>query len=169
MSQSFQTKHYLVRAVFDWCVDNSLTPYLVVLVNEHTRVPMQHVRDGQIVLNIAPYATNKLVMDAEAASFQARFSGVAQNLYVPMTQVVAIYARENGQGMAFQPGAIAGSGMELGGVVEPDDLKEPVSASPLRSVEAAEEPSPDADGEDPSPEPPPAAPAGKGSHLRRIK
>lgn len=164
MSQSFQTKHYLVRAVFDWCVDNSLTPYLVVLVDERTRVPMQHVRDGQIVLNIAPYATHKLVIDAEAASFQARFSGVAQNLYVPMSQVVAIYARENGQGMAFQPGTIAGSGMELGGVV--DD--EHTDASPaLRSVEG-EAPAGLSE-EDAGPEPEPPAPAAKGSHLRRIK
>lgn len=166
MSQSFQTKHYLVRAVFDWCVDNSLTPYLVVLVDERTRVPMQHVRDGQIVLNIAPYATNKLVIDAEAASFQARFSGVAQNLYVPMSQIVAIYARENGQGMAFQPGAIAGSGMELGGVVDGD--VEDVSTGLSVVTDDARSDTPVADA-GPEPEPPAPTPAAKGGHLRRIK
>lgn len=160
---SSSTKSYLVRAVYDWCVDNSLTPYIVVQVDARTRVPVQHVREGQIVLNIAPYATNKLVIDAEAASFQARFSGVAQNLYVPMAQIVAIYARENGQGMAFQPGAIAGSGMELGGVVDEGE-----QVSPLVSAPEAEDLS-ESESE-PSPEPsPPAAPAGKGGHLRRIK
>lgn len=160
---SASTKSYLIRAIFDWCVDNSLTPYIVVQVDARTRVPVQHVREGQIVLNIAPYATNKLVIDAEAASFQARFSGVAQNLYVPMAQIVAIYARENGQGMAFQPGAIAGSGMELGGVVDEGEQVPHQVSTP----EAGDLSEPEVE---PSPEPsPPAAPAGKGGHLRRIK
>jgi stringent starvation protein B len=152
------TKPHLVRAIYDWCCDNSLTPYLVVLVDQHTRVPMQHVQDGQIVLNIAPYASNKLLIDAEGASFQARFSGKVENLYVPISQIMAIYARENGQGMAFQPGAIAGSGMELGGVVEAEAFEAESLADARVSV-----------AESPEPEPPAAPPAGKAAHLRRIK
>ncbi|MDO6387350.1 MULTISPECIES: ClpXP protease specificity-enhancing factor [unclassified Uliginosibacterium] len=157
-SQSSSTKSYLIRAIFDWCVDNSLTPYVVVLVDERTLVPLQHVRDGQIVLNIAPYATNKLLIDAEAVSCQARFSGKVETIYVPISQVLAIYARENGQGMAFQPGAISGSGMELGGVVEAPE-EESVEHLPATAASASE----------PDDEPPVPPPASKGSHLRRIK
>lgn len=145
------TKPYLVRAIHEWCVDNSFTPYIVVQVNERTRVPVQHVRDGQIVLNIAPYATGGLQISADEVTCQARFGGVAQSLYVPMSQILAIYARENGQGMAFEQGAIAGSGMELGGVVSAEDLTD----APGEAVEPAPEP---------EPTPPP-----KGGHLRRIK
>ncbi|MBS1209259.1 MAG: stringent starvation protein [Proteobacteria bacterium] len=154
--QATSTKPYLIRALHEWCVDNSFTPYIVVQVNERTRVPMQHVRAGQIVLNIAPYATGGLQISNEEITCQARFNGVAQSLYVPISQVLAIYARETGQGMAFEQGALAGSGMELGGVVAGEDLSgsaEPGSSAP----------------EAPSDPEPPAAPSPKGGHLRRIK
>lgn len=153
MPQPSSTKPYLIRAIHEWCVDNSLTPYIVVRVDQRTRVPMQHVRDGQIVLNIAPYATGGLQISNDEITCQARFSGVAQSLYVPVGQVLAIYARETGQGMAFEQGA----GMELGGAV--------VSEAPTApSGEAA--PAPETPETPDKPTPPSG---GKGSHLRIVK
>ena len=105
------TKPYFVRAIFEWCVDQGFTPYLSVAVDGQTRVPREFVRDGQIVLNIAPDATHQLEMGNEQISFQARFNGVAFPVLVPLAAVVAIYAKENGQGMAFEvpTGAAAGA------------------------------------------------------------
>lgn len=160
------TKTYLVRAIYDWCNDSGFTPYVAVLVDARTLVPPQHVNDGQIVLNIAPYATNKLIIDEEALSCQARFSGKVENLYVPLSQILAIYARENGQGMAFQPGILAGSAMELGGMADATPVEAPASVSPSAAAgEAPETAAADASGDD-SPEPPPSP---RGGHLRRIK
>ena len=95
------TKPYLVRAIWEWCCDNGFTPYIAVQVDDRTRVPREFVRDGQIVLNIGPDATNKLRIGNELIEFQARFGGVARELSVPVEQVTAIYSRENGAGMAF--------------------------------------------------------------------
>ncbi len=96
------TKPYLVRAIFDWCVDQGLTPYVTVAVDTRTRVPREYVKDGQIVLNISPEAANQLQIGNEEITFQARFGGVAFPVVVPMDAVAAIYARENGHGMAFE-------------------------------------------------------------------
>ena len=96
------TKPYLMRAIYEWCGDNGYTPYLAVMVDAYTQVPMQFVRDGQIVLNISQGATKGLKMDNEAIRFGARFGGVAREVYVPVENVIAIYASENGQGMAFE-------------------------------------------------------------------
>lgn len=96
------TKPYLIRAIHEWCVDQGLTPYLAVSVDRRTLVPRSFVQDGQIVLNISPDATQSLVMGNEMIAFQARFGGVAQNISVPVDNVSAIYARENGHGMAFE-------------------------------------------------------------------
>ena len=95
------TKPYLVRAIYEWCCDNGFTPYLAVAVDARTRVPMEFVRDGQIVLNVSPDATNRLNISNDSVTFQARFGGVARDISVPLTNVAAIYARENGAGMAF--------------------------------------------------------------------
>ncbi len=95
-------KPYLLRAIWEWCCDNGFTPYVAVRVDRRTSVPREFVRDGQIVLNIGPDATNKLQMGNELIEFQARFGGVARQLSVPVEQVSAIYARENGAGMAFE-------------------------------------------------------------------
>ncbi len=99
------TKPYLLRAIWEWCCDNGFTPYLAVVVDGRTRVPREFVRDGQIVLNVGPDATNKLAIGNELVEFQARFGGVARELSVPIEQVAAIYARENGAGMAFEVGS----------------------------------------------------------------
>ena len=96
------TKPYLLRALHEWCTDNGYTPYITVQVDEHTLVPLAHVRDGQITLNVGTLATNKLVMGNEFIEFQARFSGVTENVSVPVAAVSAIYARETGAGMGFE-------------------------------------------------------------------
>ncbi|UUS64672.1 MULTISPECIES: ClpXP protease specificity-enhancing factor [unclassified Acinetobacter] len=98
------TRPYLTRALYEWICDNQLTPYLLVDATQNgTMVPVQYIQDGQIVLNIAPHATHALHMSNETITFSARFGGVSQNLYVPFSAVLGIYARENGQGMFFDP------------------------------------------------------------------
>lgn len=102
MSELIPTKPYLLRALHEWCVDNDLTPHLIVAVNAQTRVPMAYVKDGEIVLNINYSATKDLHIDNDSVVFSARFGGVSQNIYVPMSAVRGIFARENGQGMFFE-------------------------------------------------------------------
>ncbi len=96
------TKPYLIRAIYDWCTDAGFTPYVAVAVDESVRVPLEYVRNGEIVLNVSALATNRLKIDNDAIAFQARFGGVPRDVYVPIARVIAIYARENGQGMAFE-------------------------------------------------------------------
>ena len=96
------TKPYLLRALYEWCTDNGYTPYIVVAVDARTRVPMEFVNNGEIVLNISFEATGNLKMDNDFIHFKARFGGVAREIEVPVDNVSAIYARENGQGMAFE-------------------------------------------------------------------
>ena len=136
------TKPYLLRAIWEWCNDNGFTPYIAVQVDARTNVPREFIRDGQIVLNLGPDATNKLQIGNDLIEFQARFGGVARQLSVPVTQVSAIYARENGAGMAFEIGADGGN--------EVPEAVEPV-------VDAADE----------KPEPP--RPDGGRPKLQRIK
>ena len=96
------TKPYFVRAIFEWCVDQGFTPYITVSAGPSTRIPREFVKDGQIVLNIGPDATSQLLLGNEEITFQARFNGVAFPVVVPLGAVVAIFAKENGQGMAFE-------------------------------------------------------------------
>jgi stringent starvation protein B len=102
MSELTSTKPYMIRAIHEWCVDNQLTPHLLVEVSPQTKVPMAYVKDGEIVLNLNYSATKDLQFTNEAVSFSARFSGVSNNLYVPIGAVKGIFARENGQGMFFE-------------------------------------------------------------------
>lgn len=96
------TRPYLVRAIYEWINDNLMTPYLLINAEEKgVFVPQQYIKDGQIVLNIAPHAVNQLLMDNDAVGFSARFGGVPQQVYVPMRAVMGLYARENGQGLFF--------------------------------------------------------------------
>ena len=95
------TRPYLIRALHEWCCDHGFTPYITVVADEWTRVPREFVRDGQIVLNVDYEATNRLSIGNEEISFQARFGGVPRDISIPIGNVVAIYARENGNGMAF--------------------------------------------------------------------
>jgi len=146
MPEPTSTKPYLMRAIYEWCVDNGLTPYLSVFVDAQTRVPAEYVRDGQIVLNIGPLATSRLQMGNDIIECTARFSGTARELSIPVAAVAAIYARENGHGMSFEV-------EEAGG--RPQGEARPPGASA---------------GTDPSPEPPaPASPPRGKASLRRIK
>lgn len=97
------TKPYLVRAIHEWCVDQGMTPHIAVVIDHHVIVPTGYARDGQIILNLSPDATSQLVIGNEAITFQARFGGKAHALLVPIANVIAIYAAQNGQGMAFEP------------------------------------------------------------------
>lgn len=97
------SRPYLARALYEWIVDNGCTPYVVVNASrDDVHVPRAHVKDGQIVLNIAPSAVVGLKIENDALEFNARFGGVAMQIYVPMSAVLGIYARENGQGMIFE-------------------------------------------------------------------
>jgi len=96
------TKPYMLRAIYEWCTDSGFTPYLAVKVDAATTVPMEYVKKGEIVLNISFGATSGLKMDNDAVHFHARFGGVSREIYVPVQNVLAIYANENGQGMAFE-------------------------------------------------------------------
>ena len=96
------TKPYLIRAIHEWCTDNGFTPHVAVAVDDWVRVPREFVRDGQIVLNIGYEATGNLQIKNDGVSFQARFGGVARDISFPVGNVTAIYARENGAGMAFE-------------------------------------------------------------------
>jgi stringent starvation protein B len=97
------TKPYLIRAIYEWCADSGLTPYLGVKVDEHTRVPMEYVKNGEIVLSIAMQATRDLTIGNEMIQFSARFNGVSREIAVPMHAVHSIFARENGRGVFFDP------------------------------------------------------------------
>jgi stringent starvation protein B len=95
------TKPYLLRALFEWCVDNGYTPHLAVKVDSRTQVPSEYVKNGEITLNISPNAVHKLQMGNELIEFSARFGGVARQISVPVVNVYALYARESGHGMTF--------------------------------------------------------------------
>ena len=95
------TRPYLIRALHEWCTDNGYTPYLAVHVDETVLVPLEYVKNGEIVLNVSFEATSALTLGNDLVTFRARFGGVARDISVPVDRVVAIYARENGQGMAF--------------------------------------------------------------------
>jgi stringent starvation protein B len=95
------TKPYLLRALFEWCVDNGYTPHIAVKVDSRTQVPTEYVKNGEITLNISPNAVHKLQMGNELIEFSARFGGVARQLVVPVQNVYALYARETGHGMNF--------------------------------------------------------------------
>jgi stringent starvation protein B len=99
--ESLSTRPYLVRAIYEWCSDNNFTPYVAVQVDETVQVPREFVRNNEIVLNISMEATSSLQLGNEYIQFKARFGGVSREIMVPLNRVLAIYALENGQGMAF--------------------------------------------------------------------
>jgi stringent starvation protein B len=102
MGNTASSQHpYFLRALYEWCVDNGYTPYVTVRVDKTTRVPPAYVKEGQIVLNIGPAAVRNLNMDNTWLTFSARFGGVSQSIEVPVANVLAIYARETGEGMSF--------------------------------------------------------------------
>lgn len=164
-AQGSSTRPYLLRALHDWCTDNGFTPYIAVHVDNRVQVPLEYVKNNEIVLNIGFEATSGLKLGNEFIEFRARFGGAAREIVVPVDHVVAIYARENGQGMAFPapsdtpatdaapaaPAAPAGRGLRL----------------------ASSEDAPAADGEPADDQGPPPddtpPPAGGRPALKRIK
>jgi len=100
--KEFPTKPYLIRAIYDWCSDSALTPYLAVKVNELTRVPMGYVKDGEIVINLSMDAVRNLHIGNEEITCGGRFGGVSHGLVVPIATVIGIFAKETGQGLVFQ-------------------------------------------------------------------
>lgn len=96
------TTPYLIRAIFEWCCDNGLTPYIAVKVDETTKVPMEYVKNGEIVLNVSPDASRNLKIGNELLQFSARFAGVSREISVPINTIGGIFAKETGQGLSFQ-------------------------------------------------------------------
>jgi stringent starvation protein B len=131
------TKPYMLRAIYEWCTDSGFTPYLAVKVDAATTVPMEYVKKGEIVLNISYGATSGLKMDNDAIHFRARFGGVSREIYVPVQNVLAIYANENGQGMAFE---VAATAAEMPNA----PLPETPAASPAPSLSAVPSPAAEA-------------------------
>jgi stringent starvation protein B len=132
------TRPYLIRALHDWCTDNGFTPYIAVHVDRFVQVPMEYVSNNEIVLNVGFDATSSLELGNEFVQFKARFGGTAREIIVPIDHVVAIYARENGQGMAFPApdvqtavGPIAAPAVA---VTEGAEQVDRPAAAPLRSV-----------------------------------
>ena len=143
------TKPYMLRAIYEWCTDSGYTPHLAVKVDAGTTVPMEFVKKGEIVLNISFGATSGLKMDNDAVHFHARFGGVSREIYVPVHNVLAIYANENGQGMAFE---VTGSAPEAGApAAAPEAVLNsvPSLASVPSSVPETVAPAPDDNGEPP--------------------
>lgn len=125
------TKPYLMRAIYEWCIDQGYTPFLQVQVSERTRVPREYVKDGSIVLNLGPEATHQMMLGNEEITFQARFNGAAFSVQVPVDAVVAIYARENGQGMGFE---VSGSTGSEPAPISPDEPPSPGTPAPSRPI-----------------------------------
>ncbi|WP_420223684.1 ClpXP protease specificity-enhancing factor [Pigmentiphaga litoralis] len=173
------TKPYLIRALHEWCTDNGYTPFLAVTVDERVAVPREHVKDGEIVLNVGRLATSKLDLGNEYIEFQARFGGVARQISVPVDAVTAIYARETGHGMAFEatppaakrPVGIAGAADEDGtmGSADGDTAADHGARPALTAVPAADDDTPGASGDDDTDPPSPPSPEKGRPRLTVIK
>ena len=134
ISQSTSTRPYLVRALHEWCTDNGFTPYVAVLVDETVQVPREYVNNGEIVLNVSFDATSGMQLSNEFIQFKARFGGVAREIVVPMGRVIAIYAKENGQGMAFPAPAPTPAGAAVDAATASGSPPEPPAGSPSNST-----------------------------------
>lgn len=164
-NQGTSTRPYLLRALHEWCTDNGFTPYIAVFVGPGVQVPMEYVKNNEIVLNVGFEATSSLKLGNDCVEFKARFGGVSREITVPVDHVVAIYARENGQGMAF-PVPTEGPRAEVGGeVVKGRGLR---LASVDSIAQNSDQPKPTADGGAP-PEPPEPPPPGARPTLKRVK
>ena len=130
---STSTRPYLIRALHEWCVDNGFTPLITVLVDANTQVPKEHVKDKEIVLNLSFDATSGLKLGNDYIEFKARFSGVARDILVPINRVVAIYARENSQGMAF-PSVADAVDADVKATSKEDQAAAPVATRPSLKI-----------------------------------
>ena len=96
------TKPYLIRSIYDWCTDSKFTPYIVAKIISGVKVPVNHIKSKEIVLNLSLESTNKLIFDNEFISFSARFNGKNQDIFLPMESISGIYSKENGEGLFFE-------------------------------------------------------------------
>jgi stringent starvation protein B len=181
-SQGTSTRPYLIRALHDWCTDNGFTPYIAVYVDGQVQVPMEYVKNNEIVLNVAFEATSGLQLGNQTIEFKARFGGAARDIVVPIDHVVAIYARENGQGMAFPMPTEMTSAPEgeTEASAHPSARPPTPLRSPLRLARSEAEP-PAAAAEDapgtaagpvddaPTDPPPPMPPGAPRPSLKRVK
>ena len=159
-AQGTSTRPYLIRALHDWCTDNGFTPYLAVYVDSSVQVPREYVKNNEIVLNVSFEATSQLTLGNDFIEFKARFGGRARDISVPVDHVIAIYARENGQGMAFPPAEDMAP--------PPATFAAPVSsADPSRLVQLVSSEPGDEDSDPHPPGPPPASPTRPA--LKRVK
>ncbi|WP_373975997.1 ClpXP protease specificity-enhancing factor [Chitinibacter sp. SCUT-21] len=139
--QTVSTKPYLLRAIHEWCSDQGFTPYLVVAVRGKMQVPMEYVKNGEIVLNVSYNACRNLTIANDFISFSARFNGVPRDIEIPVGAVISIFSRENGEGMGFE--------------YEGSAVGEPESA-------------PESNPDEPPPQDPPPRPSGR-PQLRVVK
>jgi len=161
-SSATSTRPYLIRALYEWCTDNGFTPYVAVRVDDTVQVPREYVKNGEIVLNVSMDATSSLKLGNEFIEFKARFAGIARDIMVPVGRVIAIYARENGQGMAFpleeSASASTSETADAGELaVEHEPETRPVQLARIDSERSGEEPEP------------PRPPSGGRPALKRVK
>lgn len=161
---STSTRPYLIRALYEWCTDSGFTPYVAVLVDDTVRVPREYVKNGEIVLNISFDATSSLKLGNEFIEFKARFAGTPREILIPVTHVIAIYARENGQGMAFPMSVPSGGDLNSTNAQVP---AEPVELGETNVVQLVH---PEAEGADTHDGPEsPKPPSGPRPALKRVK
>lgn len=181
--ESSSTRPYLIRALYEWCTDNGFTPYVAVQVDDTVQVPREYVKNGEIVLNISFDATSSLKLGNDFIEFKARFAGTAREISVPVGRVIAIYARENGQGMAFPAPALAPGDGSAAPAASTTSTRTPLRDASrgtegdagkivhLVPGEDAAEPAETTGADTEKPEDPPRPPAGGGARpsLKRIK
>jgi stringent starvation protein B len=163
VADSSSTRPYMIRALYEWCADHGFTPYVAVHVDETVQVPQEYVKNGEIVLNISLDATSGLKLGNDFIEFKARFSGSARGIMVPVNRVLAIYARENGQGMAFPLQLQApheGTDHEDGG--DSNDQASSATVKTPRNLNLT------LSGDNPTPPQPPKT-GGKRPELKRVK
>jgi stringent starvation protein B len=169
LQESNSTRPYLIRALHEWCSDNGFTPHVAVKVDDSVQVPREYVNNGEIVLNVGLDATSDLQLGNDFIEFKARFGGQPRDILVPVGRVIAIYARENGQGMAFPPPTDL-----LSGVVQAEKLTESEEIAPAQAksivqlVAEKTDTASETTTEDP-PLPPPSGAAPRRAALKRVK
>ena len=160
------TRPYLIRALHDWCTDNGFTPYVAVFVDSQVQVPTEYVKNNEIVLNVGFEATSALKLGNEAIEFKARFGGASREIVVPVDHVIAIYARENGQGMAFPMPTEASAGPSTASTGESPSVVTPPRSTPLALTGPGARSS---KSEPPNDTPPPGPPPRRKPALKRVK
>ena len=164
------TRPYLIRALHDWCTDNGFTPYVAVFVDSHVQVPVEYVKNNEIVLNVGFEATSALKLGNETIEFKARFGGSSREIIVPIDHVIAIYARENGQGMAFpMPSEAQGGASNSASAAEAPAVITPPRGGPRLTLTDSTAAKPEVPGDTADEPPTPEPPAGGRPSLKRVK